>query len=202
MDFFIAKWYDEATKSREAQLMSLGENIYRLRTKKNMSQGDLADAMEISRQSVSKWENNSATPDLEKLIKMSELFEVTLDELVGRTAPSKETTPIPPSESTPALTSADLVSVLILFFAILIPIVIISLNLNSMFLLILALFVIPPASTICAALCTPKNKILFRVFLVYDVIMGLLSAIAAAVFAPLVIVGYVFAVGFWDDRLE
>lgn len=182
--------------------MSLGENIYRLRTKKNMSQGDLADAMEISRQSVSKWENNSATPDLEKLIKMSELFEVTLDELVGRPAPSKETPAILPSENSPALTSADLVSVLILFFAILIPVVIIALEPNSLFPLILALFVIPPASTICAALCTPKNKILFRVFLLYDVIMGILAAIASNVLAPLVFVEYIFAVGFWNDRLE
>lgn len=63
--------------------MNLGENIYRLRTAKNMSQGDLADALDVSRQSVSKWENNSAVPELEKLIKMSQLFGVTLDELAG-----------------------------------------------------------------------------------------------------------------------
>ena len=63
--------------------MNLGENIYRLRTGKNMSQGDLADALDVSRQSVSKWENNSAVPELEKLIKMSELFGVTLDDMVG-----------------------------------------------------------------------------------------------------------------------
>lgn len=63
--------------------MNLGENIYRLRTGKNMSQGDLADALDVSRQSVSKWENGSATPELEKLIKMSQLFGVTLDQLAG-----------------------------------------------------------------------------------------------------------------------
>ena len=63
--------------------MNLGENIYKLRTAKNMSQGDLAEALDVSRQSVSKWENNSATPELDKLIKMSELFGVTLDELAG-----------------------------------------------------------------------------------------------------------------------
>lgn len=63
--------------------MNLGENIYRLRTEKNMSQGDLADALEVSRQSVSKWENNSAVPELDKLKKMSHLFGVTLDELVN-----------------------------------------------------------------------------------------------------------------------
>lgn len=64
--------------------MNLGENIYRLRTAKNMSQGDLADALDVSRQSVSKWENGSATPELEKLMKMSDLFGVTLDQLAGR----------------------------------------------------------------------------------------------------------------------
>ena len=68
--------------------MNLGENIYRLRTGRNMSQGDLADALDVSRQSVSKWENNSAVPELEKLIRMSELSGVTLDQLVGRGAPT------------------------------------------------------------------------------------------------------------------
>lgn len=62
--------------------MNLGENIYRLRTEKNLSQGDLADALEVSRQSVSKWENNSAVPELEKLIKMAQVFGITIDELV------------------------------------------------------------------------------------------------------------------------
>lgn len=67
--------------------MNLGENIYRFRTDRNMSQGALADALEVSRQSVSKWENNSATPELDKLLKMSALFGVTLDQLVGKESP-------------------------------------------------------------------------------------------------------------------
>lgn len=62
--------------------MSLGTNLYRLRKGKNMSQGDLADALGVSRQSVSKWETDAATPELDKLMKLSELFHVTLDELV------------------------------------------------------------------------------------------------------------------------
>lgn len=62
--------------------MSLGERIYILRTEKNLSQGDLAEQLEVSRQSISKWENNNAIPDLEKIIKLSEIFEVSLDELV------------------------------------------------------------------------------------------------------------------------
>ena len=62
--------------------MKLGENIYKYRIRDGFSQGDLADALEVSRQSVSKWENSSATPELDKLIKMSNLFNISLDELV------------------------------------------------------------------------------------------------------------------------
>ena len=62
--------------------MNLGEHIYKLRTAKNLSQEDLASALEVSRQSVSKWENNSAVPELDKLVKMADIFGVTLDELV------------------------------------------------------------------------------------------------------------------------
>ena len=71
--------------------MTLGENIVRLRTQKNWSQGDLADALDISRQSVSKWETDASVPELEKLLKLSELFGVTLDALVrGEDAPKTE----------------------------------------------------------------------------------------------------------------
>lgn len=68
--------------------MSLGETIYRLRTEKNLSQGDLAELLEVSRQSVSKWENDSAVPDLAKIVRLGEVFGVSLDELVkGEKAP-------------------------------------------------------------------------------------------------------------------
>ena len=62
--------------------MTLGERIYKLRTEKEMSQGDLADALEVSRQSISKWETNGSVPELDKLVKLSEIFGVSLDELV------------------------------------------------------------------------------------------------------------------------
>lgn len=82
--------------------MNLGENIYRLRTEKNLSQGDLADALEVSRQSVSKWENNSAVPELEKLIKMAQVFDITLDELVTGEAAKEPAAPTPPPQPIPA----------------------------------------------------------------------------------------------------
>ena len=62
--------------------MTLGERIYKLRTEKEMSQGDLADALVVSRQSISKWETNGSVPELDKLIKLSEIFGVSLDELI------------------------------------------------------------------------------------------------------------------------
>ena len=82
--------------------MNLGETIYRLRTKAGMSQDALAGALEVSRQSVSKWENNAAVPELDKLIKLSEVFGVTLDELVGREAPTPPPPPAPNVQTPPS----------------------------------------------------------------------------------------------------
>ena len=48
--------------------MKLHEKIYTLRTAKNLSQGDLAEILDVSRQSVSKWETGASIPDLDKLI--------------------------------------------------------------------------------------------------------------------------------------
>ena len=74
--------------------MNLGERIYSLRTQKGMSQGDLAEAMEVSRQSISKWETGGSVPELDKLIKLSQVFGITLDELVLDKEP--EAAPSPP----------------------------------------------------------------------------------------------------------
>ena len=62
--------------------MTLAEKILSLRTEKGMSQDSLAEKLEVSRQSVSKWETAQSTPDLDKIIKLANLFGVTVDELV------------------------------------------------------------------------------------------------------------------------
>ena len=59
-----------------------GEKLQSLRKRKGMSQEELAQHINVSRQAVSKWELNDTLPDIEKLIKISELFEVTIDTLV------------------------------------------------------------------------------------------------------------------------
>ena len=69
--------------------MDLGERLYQLRKARNLSQGEVPDALGVSRQSVSKWENNTSVPELDKLVKLGELFGLTLDELVkGEAAPA------------------------------------------------------------------------------------------------------------------
>lgn len=76
--------------------MSLGATISRLRAEKKLSQGELADALGVSRQSVSKWETDASIPELDKLVKLSQLFGVTLDELVtGETLPEPVPSPVP-----------------------------------------------------------------------------------------------------------
>lgn len=69
--------------------MSIGTKIFELRTAKNLSQGDLADILDVSRQSVSKWETDASIPDLDKLIKLCDLFEISLDELTCRQVKEK-----------------------------------------------------------------------------------------------------------------
>ena len=88
--------------------MTLGQNIARLRTQKNLSQGDLADALEVSRQSVSKWETDASIPELDKLLRLAELFGVTLDELVkGESAqPEAACGEVPDKESAGAYAAA------------------------------------------------------------------------------------------------
>ena len=71
--------------------MDLGTHIYQLRRARGLSQDDVAEALGVSRQSVSKWENNASVPELEKLLALSGLFGVSLDELVtGDTPPAAE----------------------------------------------------------------------------------------------------------------
>lgn len=70
---------------------NIGEIIYTLRTQKNLSQEGLADLLEVSRQSISKWETNASTPELDKLIRLSEVFGISLDELIGRESPLVKT---------------------------------------------------------------------------------------------------------------
>lgn len=62
--------------------MTIGDQIQCLRVKHGLTQERLAEMLEVSRQSVSKWELGQAMPDVEKIIRMSELFEVSTDTIL------------------------------------------------------------------------------------------------------------------------
>ena len=62
--------------------MDFNNRLYQLRKQKGLSQEELANRLNVSRQTVSKWEVDDSTPDMEKLIAMSDLFDVSLDKLV------------------------------------------------------------------------------------------------------------------------
>lgn len=79
--------------------MTLGEKISSLRGAANISQGDLAEKLNVSRQSISKWETDASVPDLDKLILLSDLFGITLDELVRSDEVHQTTTQSVPTAS-------------------------------------------------------------------------------------------------------
>lgn len=62
--------------------MTIAEQIQKLRIQKGLTQERLAEMLEVSRQSVSKWELGQAVPDVEKIIRMSELFDVSTDAIL------------------------------------------------------------------------------------------------------------------------
>lgn len=69
--------------------MNMADRIQALRKAKGMSQEQLADAVGVSRQAVSKWESEQASPDLDKVIIMSEIFDVTTDYILKGIEPVK-----------------------------------------------------------------------------------------------------------------
>ena len=62
--------------------MVLGEQIVKLRKRVNLTQEQLAEKYDVSRQAVAKWENGESIPDIYKIIQIAELFNVSLDFLI------------------------------------------------------------------------------------------------------------------------
>lgn len=66
--------------------MLFHEKLIQRRREKGMTQEDLAERLSVSRQTVSKWENGECMPDADKFIRLADILEISLDELVGREA--------------------------------------------------------------------------------------------------------------------
>ena len=67
--------------------MNLSDRIQELRKTKGLSQEELADRVGVSRQAVSKWESEQSTPELDKVVTLSEIFDVTTDYLLKGVEP-------------------------------------------------------------------------------------------------------------------
>ena len=74
--------------------MSIGERITELRTRKNLSQGELASALSVSRQAISKWENDQSSPDTIHLIQLADLLGTEVAYLATGVKPVYEEAPI------------------------------------------------------------------------------------------------------------
>ena len=179
--------------------MSLGQNIYKLRTGKRLSQEDFAAAMEVSRQSVSKWENDMAVPELEKLIKMAKLFEMSLDELVGNTTPAPKPVQSPEPAPAPGLTTGDLISVVLLLLGILIPPATFFFDLS---LLMIVLLILPPLFTWIATFCSPTNQTLFKVYGIYNSITLIITVMFTGLFGILFVLEYIAVMLHWLTKLK
>lgn len=62
--------------------MEFNNRLYELRKKRGLSQEDAANKLNVTRQTFSKWENGDSTPDMEKLMAISDLFDISMDELI------------------------------------------------------------------------------------------------------------------------
>lgn len=62
--------------------MGLGQKLKDLREKNQLTQADVSERLCISRQSISKWENDKGYPDLDNLVELSNLFKISVDELL------------------------------------------------------------------------------------------------------------------------
>jgi len=69
--------------------MTFGQRLYELRKNANLTQEQLAELLEVSRQSVSKWEQDKAYPEMTRLLFLSDYFHVSLDYLMRGTEPGQ-----------------------------------------------------------------------------------------------------------------
>lgn len=99
--------------------MKFNEKLIQLRKEKGLSQEALGEKLNVARQTVSKWELGETTPEMDKLVKMSELFEISLDNLIKD---NTETTPTNSQNNTNTQKLAGIVILILKIIGVLIVI--------------------------------------------------------------------------------
>ena len=116
--------------------MSLGERLYELRKKKGLSQEEVAEKLNVTRQSVSKWETDESKPDFDKIVPICELYEISTNELLNGTKEEKEEKEVEVINNDNKKKRAIIISIAVfLYFVALIWIVVseVAFNLNEGF---------------------------------------------------------------------
>ncbi len=116
--------------------MSLGERLYELRKKKGLSQEEVAEKLNVTRQSVSKWETDESKPDFDKIVPICELYEISTNELLNGTKEEKEEKEVEVINNDNKKKRAIIISIAVfLYFSALIWIVVseVAFNLNEGF---------------------------------------------------------------------
>ena len=155
--------------------MNLHETIYQLRTARDMSQLELAEALEVSRQSISKWETGAAVPELDKLVKLSDVFGITLDELVRGTAdlPRPEQEAEISSAKQPVETPRRMEPYRIMALALLCTFLVLTVLLAGFGGTYVALTVGLPLSAVCAVfLILPRRHLLWGFWLLWLLVLA------------------------------
>ena len=80
---FGSSWYNIITANEGGDFMETKDIIYELRTKKGLSQEELAEKVFVTRQAVSRWETGETIPNIDTLKRLSKLFDVSINTLLG-----------------------------------------------------------------------------------------------------------------------
>ena len=168
--------------------MKINEKIYSLRKKHNLSQEELADKLNVSRQTVSKWELGESCPDFDKIVPLCEVFGVTTEELL-RDKKIEENKDGQESDSKPDTKKALLICSSILLYFVAIAFIVFGEEylhlddglLTSIFLLICAIATVIIVYT-CMTRPSKKEKIKHKKNPVLKGIIGITSLLTLAIY--------------------
>lgn len=98
--------------------MNIGEQLLKLRKEKNLSQEEVADQLNVTRQTVSKWETNQSTPDFDKIMPICQLYGITSDELLTGVKIEKETEVVEKTATNTKKAAGIVIGILLYFVAV------------------------------------------------------------------------------------